>query len=58
MDDSVDKYLPGLPMGDKITIHQLLTHTSGLPLLLPGSRGDSYLKNYPGITNEEKLMKN
>ncbi|MFD2787536.1 serine hydrolase [Hymenobacter rubripertinctus] len=28
--DAVDKYLPGYPKGDKITIEQLLTHTSGI----------------------------
>ena len=56
VNDTVDKYLPSLPMGDKITIHQLLTHTSGLPVVLPGSRGDGYLKGYPGKTNEEKLL--
>lgn len=56
VDDSLDKYLPELPMSDKITIHQLLTHTSGLPIILPDSRSDSYLKNYPGITNEEKII--
>lgn len=29
-DDPVDKYIKGLPQGHKITIHQLLTHSSGL----------------------------
>ena len=28
--DKVSKYLPDFPHGDKITLHQLLTHTSGL----------------------------
>ncbi|MGX8794551.1 serine hydrolase [Fusibacter sp. JL298sf-3] len=28
--DTVDKYIPNAPYGDKITLHQLLTHTSGL----------------------------
>lgn len=31
VDDTLDKYAPGLPNSDKITIHHLLTHTSGLP---------------------------
>lgn len=30
LDAPVSKYLPDFPKGDKITIHQLLTHTSGL----------------------------
>ncbi|PKM52297.1 MAG: hypothetical protein CVV02_02725 [Firmicutes bacterium HGW-Firmicutes-7] len=29
-DDKVSKYLSDVPFGDKITLHQLLTHTSGL----------------------------
>jgi CubicO group peptidase (beta-lactamase class C family) len=31
--DTISKYLPDMPskFGDRITIHQLLTHTSGLP---------------------------
>lgn len=29
--DPVQKYLPAYPRGDEITIHNLLTHTSGIP---------------------------
>lgn len=29
--DKLSKYLPDYPQGDKITIHHLLTHTSGVP---------------------------
>jgi|SRR5580700_4117231 CubicO group peptidase (beta-lactamase class C family) len=29
--DTVSKYIPKYPNGDKITIHHLLTHTSGIP---------------------------
>lgn len=29
--DTVKKYFPGFPRGDKITIHHLLVHTSGIP---------------------------
>ncbi len=29
--DPVSKYIPDYPQGDKITIHHLLTHTSGIP---------------------------
>jgi CubicO group peptidase (beta-lactamase class C family) len=28
--DTVEKFYPGFPRGDKMTLHQLLTHTSGL----------------------------
>lgn len=31
LEDTLDKFVPGLDNGDKITIHHLLTHTSGLP---------------------------
>lgn len=30
-DDKLTKYIPDYPNGDKITIHHLLTHTSGIP---------------------------
>lgn len=29
--DTISKYIPDYPNGDKITIHHLLTHTSGIP---------------------------
>lgn len=29
--DPIHKYLPNYPHGDKITVHHLLTHTSGIP---------------------------
>lgn len=31
VNDKIDKYLPTFPHGNEITIHQLLSHTSGLP---------------------------
>jgi len=31
VDDSLKKYIPDYPDGDKITVHHLLTHTSGIP---------------------------
>jgi len=34
--DKVSKYLPDYAKGDSITIHQLLSHTSGLPTNLTG----------------------
>lgn len=30
LDEPISKYLDKVPFGDKITVHQLLTHTSGL----------------------------
>ncbi|GAA5507487.1 serine hydrolase [Novipirellula caenicola] len=31
LDDTLDQFLPSFPRGDEITIHHLLTHTSGIP---------------------------
>lgn len=31
VNDKLSKYLPDFPRGDEVTIHQLLTHTSGIP---------------------------
>ena len=30
LDDKLSKFIPGFPRGDEVTIHQLLTHTSGI----------------------------
>lgn len=38
VEDNVSKYISNVPHGDKITIHNLLTHTSGL-------------KNYTNLSN-------
>jgi CubicO group peptidase (beta-lactamase class C family) len=35
LEDKVSKYVQGFPLGDKITIKQLLTHTSGVPWYVP-----------------------
>ena len=29
--DSIERYVPNFPQGDRITLHNLLTHTSGIP---------------------------
>lgn len=31
-DDTLNKYFPGFPKGDQITIHMMLSHMSGLPM--------------------------
>jgi CubicO group peptidase (beta-lactamase class C family) len=31
LDDKLEKFIPGLPGGDKITIHMMLSHQSGFP---------------------------
>lgn len=41
--DTVDKYIEGLPKGNVITIHQLLTHSAGLDFF-ENAKGFSYSK--------------
>lgn len=31
VDDTIGKFIPGYPRGEEITLHHLLTHTSGIP---------------------------
>ena len=31
VDNTIDKFISDYPQGDKITLHHLLTHTSGIP---------------------------
>ena len=45
MDDHVDKYLPGITGGDRITIRELLSHTSGLQ--------DFWPQDYPFVDMEK-----
>jgi len=57
LNDTISKYLPEMPrkFSDKITIHQLLTHTSGLPS--PSSSLPDYYKIHMKVayTFEERL---
>jgi CubicO group peptidase (beta-lactamase class C family) len=46
VNDPVLKFIPDYPKGDKITIHHLLTHTSGIPDLL-GIDGFEDIKRDP-----------
>lgn len=43
--DPISKYLPDYPQGDKITIHHLLTHTSGIPNYTEFPDFDNFSKN-------------
>lgn len=48
LDDKLEKYLPGFPNGDKITIKQLITHSSGLHNYTDDiGEEDSALVNHP-----------
>lgn len=37
IDETIGKYLPDFPNGDKITLRQLLTHTSGVQEPVPAA---------------------
>ncbi|MBQ1787181.1 MAG: beta-lactamase family protein [Turicibacter sp.] len=49
LDQTIDKYFPHMPNAKEITIHQLLTHTSGL------YSGDD-LTNYSEVTSVEEII--
>lgn len=49
LDQTIDKYFPDMPNAELITIHQLLTHTSGL------YSGDD-LTNYSQITTVDEII--
>jgi CubicO group peptidase (beta-lactamase class C family) len=52
--DNINRYLPGFPNGEKITIRQLLTHTSGIPDYLRDKGFQSIDQSKP-ITQEEMM---
>lgn len=39
LDDTLESYIPGFPQGDEITLHMLLSHTSGLTSNFPRTAG-------------------
>lgn len=45
VEDTIDKYYPDYPNGENITIHQLLTHTAGLPEYLDIYEKDELVSN-------------
>ena len=49
LDQTIDKYFPDMPNAELITIHQLLTHTSGL------YSGDD-LTNYSQLTTVDEII--
>lgn len=52
--DNVSKYMPDFPNGERITIHQLLTHTSGIPDYLKDKGFQSIDQSKP-ITLDEMI---
>ena len=52
--DNINRYIPGFANGEKITIHQLLTHTSGMPDYLRDKGFQSIDQSKP-VTREEMM---
>ena len=57
LDDKLSKFYPGFKNADKISIRQLLNHTSGIPSYTAMNEFDKYVKPEPlkKWTNEELL---
>jgi CubicO group peptidase (beta-lactamase class C family) len=53
VDDRLDKFLPDFPRGADVTIHQLLTHTSGIPSY---TDDPSFYSTVTEPTTEEELI--
>jgi CubicO group peptidase (beta-lactamase class C family) len=51
--DKISKYFPGFPRGDEVTIHHLLTHTSGIHSY---TNTDSFMRRVTEPISEEKLF--
>lgn len=52
--DNISRYMPGFPNGEKITIHHLLTHTSGIPDYLKDKGFQSIDQSKP-VTLEDMI---
>lgn len=52
LDDTLDTYIPGFPQGNEITLHMLLSHTSGLVSNFPRTEGLSLQQTMEAIKNK------
>ncbi len=51
LDETIDQFFPNLPNSNKITIYQLLSHTSGIPNWWEGEMPKDEPKNFPMCKN-------
>lgn len=58
VDDPINKYLPGYPQGEKITIHHLLSHTSGIAEIMEVPNYDEIKRNPTTPLKAIELFKN
>jgi len=54
--DTVGKFFPDYPNGTKITIYQLLSHTSGIPNWWDGVLPENTLKSFPMCATPHKYL--
>lgn len=54
-DDTIAKYIQGVPNGERITLHHLLSHTSGLPREYPRVRNASMEQTIEAIRQSEPV---
>jgi CubicO group peptidase (beta-lactamase class C family) len=52
---SVSAYIPDYPNGDRITVHQLLTHTAGIPNFIGSGSPDAEQKKHLKVTIDELI---
>jgi CubicO group peptidase (beta-lactamase class C family) len=52
VNDRVSKYVPEMPGGSEVTIHHLLTHSSGLPRDI----NDNFLKTLPVVYDTKTML--
>ncbi|GJM83411.1 hypothetical protein HMSSN139_59070 [Paenibacillus sp. HMSSN-139] len=56
LDDTLDSYFPGFPAGDRITVHLLLSHLSGINPNFPREAGLSLLDTIEAIQAKPLLV--
>ena len=55
LDDTLESYIPGFPSGDRITIHMLLSHTSGITSNIPREQGMTLQQTVDAIKSKPLL---
>jgi len=53
LEDTLDRFLPDFPRGDEVTIHHLLSHTSGIPSY---TDAPEFMRTVTEPTTEEDLI--
>ncbi|MTI29405.1 serine hydrolase domain-containing protein, partial [Xanthovirga aplysinae] len=56
LNDPINKFFPGFPNGGKVTIYQLLSHTSGIPNWWEGGLPEDTPENFPMCETPHKYI--